>query len=58
MNNHKKPTAHQLSSFLNPALALLGLDLRKRPIRLKAVLLHTERQALNFSNHPYLCKGL
>ncbi len=48
MNNHKKPTAHQLSSFLNPALALLGLDLRKLPIW----------QALNFSNRPYLCKGL
>ncbi len=58
MNNHKKPTAYQLNSFLNPSLSLLGLNLRKLPIRLKAVLLHTQRQALNFSNHPYLCKSL
>ncbi|WP_164707608.1 hypothetical protein [Bathymodiolus thermophilus thioautotrophic gill symbiont] len=34
--------------FLNPALALLGQDLRKLPIG----------QKLNFANHPYLCKGL
>ncbi|CAB5500363.1 hypothetical protein THERMOS_1195 [Bathymodiolus thermophilus thioautotrophic gill symbiont] len=34
--------------FLNPALALLGKDLRKSPIG----------QKLNFANHPYLCKGL
>ncbi|CAB5497936.1 hypothetical protein THERMOS_750, partial [Bathymodiolus thermophilus thioautotrophic gill symbiont] len=35
-------------NFLNPALALLGQDLRKLPIG----------QKLNFANHPYLCKGL
>jgi len=39
---------HPLGDFLNPALALLGLDLRKSPIG----------QKLNFANHPYLCKDL
>ncbi|SFV86669.1 hypothetical protein MNB_SUP05-SYMBIONT-4-298 [hydrothermal vent metagenome] len=48
MNNHQKSTFHPLGDFLNPALALLGLGLRKSPIG----------QKLNFANHPYLCKGL
>jgi hypothetical protein len=34
--------------FLNPALALLGQGLKKSPIG----------QKLDFTNHPYLCKGL
>ena len=48
MNNHQKSSFHPLGNFLNPALALLGLGLRKSPIG----------QKLNFANHPYLCKGL
>jgi len=57
MNNHQKSIfypsrghykEHQLGNFLNSALALLGLGLRKLPIW----------QKLNFANHPYLCKGL
>jgi len=48
MNNHQKSTFHPLGDFLNPALALLGLGLRKSP----------SGQKLNFANHPYLCKGL
>jgi len=48
MNNHQKSIFHQLDNFLNPALALLELSLRKSPIW----------QKLNFANHPYLCKGL
>ena len=48
MNNHQKPTFHQLNNFFNPALALLEQSLIKSPIR----------QKLNFANHPYLCKGL
>jgi hypothetical protein len=36
-----------LSDFLNPALALLGQGLKKSPIG----------QKLDFTNHPYLCKG-
>jgi len=48
MNNHQKPTFPPLGDFLNPALALLRLGLRKSPIG----------QKLNFANHPYLCKGL
>jgi len=48
MNNHQKSTFHQLGNFLNPALTVLGLGLRKSPIR----------QKLNFANHSYLCKGL
>jgi len=48
MNNHQKSTFHPLGDFLNPALALLGLGLRKPPIG----------QKLNFANHPYLCKDL
>jgi hypothetical protein len=45
---HQKPTFHPLGDFLNPALALLGQGLKKSPIGKK----------LDFSNHPYLCKGL
>jgi hypothetical protein len=41
-------TFHPLGYFLNPALALLGQDLKKSPIG----------QKLDFANHPYLCKGL
>ncbi|AYQ56059.1 hypothetical protein BTHERMOSOX_1425 [Bathymodiolus thermophilus thioautotrophic gill symbiont] len=48
MNNHQESTFHPLSDFLNPALALLGQDLRKSP----------SEQKLNSANHPYLCKGL
>jgi len=48
MNNHQESTFHPLGNFLNPALALLGQDLRKLP----------SGQKLNFANHPYLCKGL
>ncbi len=48
MNNHQKSTFHSLGNFLNPALVLLGLGLRKLPIE----------QKLNFANHSYLCKGL
>ena len=48
MNNHQKSIFHQLDNFLNPALTLLGLGLRKSPIR----------QKLNFANYSYLCKGL
>jgi len=33
MNNHQKSTFHQLGNFLNPALTVLGLGLRKSPIR-------------------------
>ena len=47
-NNHQKPTFHPLGDFLNPALALLGQGLKKSPIG----------QKLDFTNHPYLCKGL
>jgi hypothetical protein len=43
-----KPTFHPLGDFLNPALALLGQGLKKSPIG----------QKLDFTNHPYLCKGL
>jgi hypothetical protein len=35
---------HPLGDFLNPALALLGQDLKKSPIG----------QKLDFANHPYL----
>ncbi|SFV89252.1 hypothetical protein MNB_SUP05-SYMBIONT-5-1197 [hydrothermal vent metagenome] len=48
MNNHQESSFHPLGDFLNPALALLGLSLRKSPIW----------QKLNFANHLYLCKGL
>jgi len=55
MNNHQKSSFHPLGDFLNPALTLLRLGLRKSPIG----------QKLNFANHPYLsareathCKGL
>ncbi|SFV87788.1 hypothetical protein MNB_SUP05-SYMBIONT-5-31 [hydrothermal vent metagenome] len=55
MNNHQKSSFYPLGNFLNPALALLGLGLRKSPIW----------QKLNFANHSYLsareathCKGL
>ena len=48
MNNYQESTFHPLGNFLNPALALLGQDLRKSP----------SGQKLNFDNHPYLCKGL
>ena len=48
MSNYQKSTFHQLSDFLNPALGLLGLGLKKSLIR----------QKLNFANHPYLCKDL
>jgi hypothetical protein len=41
------PTFHPLGDFLNPALALLGQGLKKSPIG----------QKLDFTNHPYLCKG-
>jgi hypothetical protein len=37
-----------LADDLNPALALLGQGLKKSPIG----------QKLDFSNHPYLYKGL
>jgi hypothetical protein len=47
-NNHQKPTFHPLGDFLNPALVLLGQGLKKSPIG----------QKLDFTNHPYLCKGL
>jgi antitoxin VapB len=47
-NNHQKPTFHPLGDFLNPALALLRQGLKKSPIG----------QKLDFTNHPYLCKGL
>jgi len=32
MNNHQRYILHQLDNFLNPALALPGLGLRKSPI--------------------------
>ncbi|SFV89495.1 hypothetical protein MNB_SUP05-SYMBIONT-5-161 [hydrothermal vent metagenome] len=48
MNNHQKSIFYQLSIFLNPALVLLGLSVRKSPIW----------QKLNFANRLYLCKGL
>ncbi|CAB5502812.1 hypothetical protein THERMOT_1684 [Bathymodiolus thermophilus thioautotrophic gill symbiont] len=48
MNNHQESSFYPLGNFLNPALALLGQGLRKLP----------SGQKLNFSNHPYLCKGL
>jgi len=48
MNNHQKSSFHPLGDFLNSALALLGLGLRKSP----------SGQKLNFVNRPYLCKGL
>jgi len=44
MNNHQKSLLHPFGDFLNPALALLGLDLRKSPIG----------QKLNFANHLYV----
>ncbi|OJA03505.1 hypothetical protein, partial [Bathymodiolus thermophilus thioautotrophic gill symbiont] len=48
LNNHQESSFYPLGNFLNPALALLGQDLRKLP----------SGQKLNFANHPYLCKGL
>jgi hypothetical protein len=33
MNNFQNPTFYTLDNLLNPALALLGQDLRKLPIR-------------------------
>jgi hypothetical protein len=48
MNNHQKSTFYLLGNFLNLALTLLGLGLRKSPVE----------QKLNFANHPYLCKDL
>ncbi|WP_139458555.1 hypothetical protein [Bathymodiolus thermophilus thioautotrophic gill symbiont] len=48
INNHQESDFYPLGNFLNPALALLGQDLRKLPMT----------QKLNFANHSYLCKGL
>ncbi|SMN16311.1 hypothetical protein CRYPA_148 [uncultured Candidatus Thioglobus sp.] len=44
MNNHQPSIFNQLGIFLNPALTLLGLGLRKLPIQ----------QKLNVANHPHL----
>ncbi|CAB5496859.1 hypothetical protein THERMOT_593 [Bathymodiolus thermophilus thioautotrophic gill symbiont] len=44
MNNHQESTFHPLGNFLNPALVLLGQDLRKL----------SSGQKLNFANHLYL----
>jgi hypothetical protein len=46
--NLEKIEDHPLGNFLNPALVLLGQDLKKSPIG----------QKLDFASHPYLCKGL
>ncbi|CAC9496618.1 hypothetical protein [uncultured Gammaproteobacteria bacterium] len=41
MNNHQKSTFYPLGNFLNPALTLLGLGLRKSPIGQKLTMLTT-----------------
>ena len=48
MNNHQNTFFHQFENFLNPPLAVLGVNLKNFQIN----------KICHFANHPYLCKGL